>query len=134
MALGLTMDELLSIYRVQFPIMQRYEEDTWYDTNGRIVFTASRGLPGVGLPRKAVRGDTVYGLRTPDVDQSDIAFGWEDVRHLSEGVVTRRVTDDTISGGSIERTIEYHAPFDRCDREHDYRAQGEILFGARMST
>ena len=33
---------------------------------------------------------------------------------------TRTITDDTMPGGPIERTIEYVAPFDRCDREQDY--------------
>ena len=27
---------------------------------------------------------------------------------------------DTMPGGPVERTIEYVAPFDRCDRERDY--------------
>ena len=131
MALGLTVDELLTIYRVQFPVMRQYEADTWYDTNGRIVFTTSKGLPGVGLPRKAVKGDTAYCLHTPDSEQTAIALGWEDIRNLIEGTVTRRITDDTLPGGPVERTIEYHAPFDRCDREEDYRAAWRA-FDARM--
>ena len=119
MALGLTLDELLTIYRVQFHVMRQYEADIWYDACGRIVFTASKGLPGVDLPRKAAKGDTSYSLCTSD---TDIALGWEDIRHLSEGTVSRHMTDDTLPDGPIERTVEYHAPFDRCDREQDYRA------------
>ncbi|MFS6818129.1 hypothetical protein AAF134_01760 [Synechococcus lacustris Tous-12m] len=52
-ALKLNLEELITIYRVQFPVMQQYERDTWYDQNGRIVFTASKGLSGVGFPAKA---------------------------------------------------------------------------------
>ena len=32
----------------------------------------------------------------------------------------RAITDDTMPGGPVERTIKYVAPFDRCDREQDY--------------
>ena len=125
MVLGLNLDELISIYRIQFPVMQQYERDTWFDANGRIVFTASKGLPNVGLPRKAIRGDTSYGLVTLGGVEERIALGWEDVRELREGTVTREVIDDTQPGGAVRRTIEYHAPFDRCDRESDYRVAWE---------
>jgi len=50
--LGLTVDELLTIYRTQFPVLRHYENNTWYDNVGRIVFTINRGLAGVGLDRK----------------------------------------------------------------------------------
>ena len=131
-ALRLTLEELLTIYRVQFPVMRQYETETWYDANGRIVFTVSKGLPGVGLPRKAVKGDTTWTLRRPDgTTRSDTALGWEDIRGLGDAVITRRVTDDTLPGGPVERVIEYHAPFDRCDREEDYRAAWEA-FAHRM--
>jgi len=57
-AIGLTLDELKTIYRVQFPVMRQYEADTWYDQNGRIVFTISKGLSGVGFPRKSSKNRT----------------------------------------------------------------------------
>ncbi len=50
--LGLTIDELCTIYRTQFPVLREYERDTWFDKNGRIAFTSSKGLVGVGLDRK----------------------------------------------------------------------------------
>lgn len=64
-ALGLTLDELL-IYRVQFPVMRQYEADTWYDQVGRIVFTPSKGLVGVGLPRTARKADLKAGITAVD--------------------------------------------------------------------
>jgi len=105
MALHFSLKELLSIYRIQFPVMRQYESDTWYDQNGRIVFTCSKGLPGVGFPRKKTKTAPI---------------GWEDIKDLQSGTVERTITDDTQPGGPVERTITYHAPFDRCNREKDY--------------
>lgn len=130
-ALGLTLEELLTIYRVQFPVMRQYEADTWYDANGRIIFTPSKGLAGVGLPRTARRADLDngirYGLDAPGRNEADIALGWEDIRHLETGTVTKTFTDDTLPTGPFERTVEYHAPFFRPDREHDYRVAWRIF-------
>jgi len=105
MALNLTLEELKTIYRVQFPVMRQYEADTWYDRNGRIVFTCSKGLPGVGFPRKATKTEPI---------------SWEDIKDMQSGTVSRTIIDDTQLTGPFERTITYQAPFDRCDREKDY--------------
>ena len=98
MALGMTLEQLKTIYRIQFPVLQSYEADTWYDRNGRIVFTNNRSLTGVGYNR-------------PE---------WEQIKNANSGTFKRTITDDTQPGGPVERTIEYVAPFDRCDREQDY--------------
>ena len=131
-ALNLTLDELLTIYRVQFPVMRQYEVDTWYDANGRIAFTASKGLPGVGLPRKAARGDTSYTIDSPTQQDANMALGWGDIRDLETGTIRRRIMDNTLPGGPFQRSIEYVAPFTRCDREQDYR-NAWVAFTSRFT-
>ena len=99
-SLGMSLSLLLSIYHMQFPVLRQYEDDTWYDAEGKIVFTNNKGLSNVGFSRSE----------------------WENgIKGAPAGKkFYRTITDDTMPGGPVERTIEYVAPFDRCDREQDY--------------
>lgn len=99
MALGLTLDELLLIYEVQFPVLQQNEADTWYDARGRIVFTCSRGLTGVGVERPLWESE-LKG-RTPE-----------------QGPYRYTITRSELYRG---QELEFHPPFVRQDRAQDYR-------------
>jgi len=101
MALGLTLEELILIYNVQFPVLQQNEDDTWYDTKGNIVYTCSKGLVGVGVDRPV----------------------WETIRHLKAGeTYEHTITKSELYNG---KKMVYHAPFDKCDRVEDYKVAWE---------
>ena len=119
MELKLTLEELKTIYRIQFPVLKQNENETFYDINGRIVFTVSKGLTGVGVPRKADKKAPLYTI-VVDGQEEQRALGWEDIKEMKSGEVYRTIMDDTMSNGPIERIIVYKAPFEKCNREKDY--------------
>ena len=97
MALGLSLEELILIYNVQFPVLQQNEDDTWYDQKGNIVFTCSKGLVGVGLDR----------------------IDWERVKSNKEGDdITHTISKSELYRG---KQITYYPPFTKCDRVEDYK-------------
>lgn len=51
-AIGLSLKDLLTLYRLRFRVMYNYEKNTWYDQNGRIVSTQNRGMSNCGLPNR----------------------------------------------------------------------------------
>jgi len=101
MALGLTLDELILIYNVQFPVFQENEDDTWYDINGNIIFSCSRGITGIGVDRPV----------------------WNTIRDLKAG----ETFEHTIEKSELYfgKKVTYHAPFDKCDRVEDYKVAWE---------
>jgi len=127
MALGLTVDELCAIYRIQFPVLKQNEDDTWYDRNGRIIFTCSKGLPGVGLTRhewneaKSMTSGSIEQWVTCDI-MPDYRKAHAHIR-LPDGTELDCPCPDHPEPipGPVERRIIYAPPFDRCDREADYR-------------
>lgn len=106
-ALGLTLDQLIEIYRIYFPVLQENEAGTWYDQNGRIVWTCSKGLPGVGwLDEKG---------------KSPGRAAWEKILAENPSELICTAIDDTMPGGPREVTRHFVGPFTKCDRIEDYR-------------
>jgi hypothetical protein len=106
-ALGLSLDQLIEIYRIYFPVMQEYEAGTWYDQNGRIVWTCSKGLPGVGW--------------LDDRGKSPGRAAWEKKLEEYPPHLTCTAIDDTMPGGPRTVTRQFVGPFTQCDRIEDYR-------------
>ena len=112
MALGLSLQDLEMIYTIQFPVLQQNENDTWYDAEGKIVFTCSRGLTGVGLDRlawNAMRGNPIT-----DADGTVIAYEGAEPQYTH--TIDPRKSE--LYGGQQQTFI---APYNRCDRIADYR-------------
>lgn len=106
-SLNLSLEELITIYNIQFPVLQKAEDDTWYDTKGNIVFTASHSLSDVGLDR----GD------------------WNNIKECKAG----QTYEHTIEKSELYhgKKVTYYAPFTKCDRVEDYKtawAHFEVLF------
>ncbi|MEP3431175.1 MAG: N-6 DNA methylase [Roseibium sp.] len=110
-ALGLTLDQLIEIYRIYFPVLQENEAGTWYDQKGLVVWTCSKGLPGVGYLIENARGE----MKSPG------RAAWEKILSENPSALTCTAIDDTIPGGPREVTRHFVGPFDTCDRIEDYK-------------
>lgn len=99
MALGLSLNDLIMVYRIQFPVLQQNDNDTWYDAKGNIVFTCSVGLKGVGVDRPI----------------------WESIRNQKEGETYTHTIDPAKSELYGGQQVTYYAPYTKCDRIEDYR-------------
>lgn len=103
-ALGLPLDDLLLMYRVGFTVLRKYDSETFYDQNGRCVFSVKSGESY--LSRKE----------------------WDLIKDMKAGEeFTKTIVETVFSDTPTERTIVYKAPFFRKDREADYREAWEML-------
>lgn len=104
--LALTLDQLIDIYRIYFPLLQQNEAGTWYDRKGRIVWTCSRGLPGVGY---LIEG------------KSPSRENWEVILKSGQTHLECKTVVDFISDGPKTVTRSFEGPFDTCNRIEDYK-------------
>ena len=105
-ALGLTLDQLIDIYRIYFPVLQQNEAGTWYDRNGRIAWTCSKGLPGIGYLEDG---------------KSPSRKNWEKIIEDGRTHLECQAVVDFMPGGPQTITRTFEGPFDICDRVEDYK-------------
>lgn len=104
-ALGMTCEQLKMIYKIQFPVAQQYDEDTWYDSHGNIVFTNNRSLSNVGIQRNE----------------------WEKIKDEIDGEYIFEIEDATTSDEAKIVSISYYAPFIKGNRIEEYNEIWERL-------
>lgn len=98
LALGLTLEELLTIYESQFDVLKKNEDNQFYDTTGRMVYTVNKiGLKGVG------------------VETSE----WNQIKNYGEGETYVHTIDKILLYEGEQ--VTYYAPFKNYDRVEDYR-------------
>ncbi len=115
LAIGLTLDELLDIYRIQFPVMRQYERVDEYDTRGR------------HIPNTARKDDGGTEFRD----------AWQ---QRQEAITSGKVSPDApfevswpIDNGLQIVTKAFYPPFTKVDREEDYR-RAWAVFGAQVKS
>ena len=135
LALGLTLDELLTIYRVQFPVMRMYELADEYDARGRHLPNTTRKNQG-GTQFRTARKEAVEaydGKHAAAFSTRPAADALSD-----QWPFTEQTTDENGEPLSLEAswpiddglqtvTKTFYPPFTKVDREEDYRRAWEVF-------
>lgn len=106
-ALGLSLLELQTMFRISFTTLRKYDAETWFDQNGRVVFTCQSKAGGV--PRKVWEKELL-----PRNDETGFTYDHTE-------------SDQTFSDTKIPRTTTYVAPFFAMNRERDYEKVWDTL-------
>lgn len=126
-ALGLSLEELLTIYRVQFPVLRQYEHADEFDLYGQLLPNTVRKTPG----GKELRETREEAMSTrPDAYRCRPA---EDAKH-PEWPFSAQPHDFPplevawkIDKGRETVTKKFYPPFTRVDRIADYARAWEIF-------
>ncbi|MDB9987978.1 hypothetical protein OAD88_01225 [Flavobacteriaceae bacterium] len=96
-SLRINLSDLISLYQIEFTVLNQNEDDTWYDQKGNIIFTCSKGLTGVGVDRPV----------------------WNTISNMKEG----ETYEHTIEKSELYHgeKVNYYAPFEKCDRVENYK-------------
>ena len=105
-AFGMSLDQLIEIYTFYFPVLQQKEAGTWYDQVGQVVWTCSKGLPGIGYLESGRRPSQA---------------AWQRILAKCPPELSCTAIDDTTPNGPHEVQRRFIGPFTSCDRIADYR-------------
>lgn len=106
-AFGLSLEQLIELYEIYFPVAQKKERNTYYDSNGSIVWISAKGTNNIGL------------LDAAGKKWSRAA--WQEFLEPQRRDVSCKVADDTRVDGPHFITRHFVGPFTQCDRIEDYR-------------
>jgi hypothetical protein len=98
--MGISIDELIQIYSIQFPVMKSYEDADQYDTKGRRLPNTTRKDPGAKELREALKNHD---------GKSPVEVSWE------------------IDNGNQTVTKTFYPPFQHVDRIEDYKVAYRVF-------
>ena len=110
---GLSLEQLLEMYTIYFPVLELHEKSTWYDSSGQIVWTSNSGLSGVGW--------RIDDGRKPSQSLWHTTLEEMNKRPVEAQILKCKVVDDTLPGEPREVERVFRGPFTRCDRVEDYK-------------